>query len=381
VLAELDQTSLAQTIVLAQSDLITAQRNLDTLKSSELAKTQAQQMLANAQKAAKDAKTARDNLSYTRGQNGNIDAAYAELYLAQDALKKAQDRFNTLAERDPSDPARASAQTALVTAQQKVQSKQSIVNWYLDIPSDIDLAQADANLAVAVAQLNDAQREWNRLKNGPDPNDLKSAENRIAAIQSTLALPFIKAPFNGTISDALSMVGDQVGPSTTAFRIDDTSRMLVDVLIPEVDINRIKVGQPVRLNFDAIQGKDFNGKVTNIARFGTTVSGAVNFGVTIELTDQSGEIRPGMTAAVNVVVEQLDDVLLVPNRAVRLKGGQRVVYVMRDGVSTAVNLTIGSISDSDSQILSGDVKEGDLIVLNPPVEFNLSQPPSGSFAR
>jgi HlyD family secretion protein len=103
--------------------------------------------------------------------------------------------------------------------------------------------------------------------------------------------------------------------------------------------------------------------------------------VTIELTDQSGEIRPGMTAAVNVVVEQLDDVLLVPNRAVRLKGGQRVVYVMRDGVSTAVNLTIGSISDSDSQILSGDVKEGDLIVLNPPVEFNLSQPPSGSFAR
>src|SRR5512140_6999 len=124
VLAELAPDSLAQTIILAQSDLVTAQRNLDNLKNSSVARSQAQQALANSQKAVKDAQTNRDNLNYTRGQNGNVDAAYAELYLAQDALKKAQDRFDLVSSRDATDPARASAQAALVAAQQKVTAKQ-----------------------------------------------------------------------------------------------------------------------------------------------------------------------------------------------------------------------------------------------------------------
>ncbi len=81
------------------------------------------------------------------------------------------------------------------------------------------------------------------------------------------------------------MVGDQVNAGTVSFRIDDLSHLLVDVQITEVDINRVKVGQPAKMTFDAISGKEYNGKVTEVANFGVTQQGVVNFTVTVELTD------------------------------------------------------------------------------------------------
>ena len=84
-----------------------------------------------------------------------------------------------------------------------------------------------------------------------------------------------------------------------------------------------------------------------------------------------------MTAAVNIVVSQLKNVLLVPNRAVRLRDGQRVVYVLR-GAETEprmVEIEIGATSDTNSEIISGDVLENDLVVLNPPIEFQPGRPP------
>ena len=81
-----------------------------------------------------------------------------------------------------------------------------------------------------------------------------------------------------------------------------------------------------------------------------------------------------MTAAVNIVVDQLTDVLLVENRAVRLSGGQRIVYVLRDGALVKVAITIGAISDTTSEVIGGDLQEGDQVVLNPPVEFNTGSP-------
>jgi HlyD family secretion protein len=97
--------------------------------------------------------------------------------------------------------------------------------------------------------------------------------------------------------------------------------------------------------------------------------------VTVELTDDDASVKPGMTAAVNVVVDQLKDTLLVPNRAVRVVEGQRVVYVLRNGKPEAVKITLGASSDTMSELLGGDIQEGDLIVLNPPAVFEQNGPP------
>ena len=378
VLAVLDQASLPQAIILAQADLVTAQRSLDTLKNSSVAQGNAQLALAQAQQAVSDAQHDRDLLNYDRGQNGNSDAAWAEYYLAVDAYNKALDRFNKVENFDVSDPGRASAQAAVVAAQQTMQQKQAIVNWYTSAPSANDMAQSDAKLALAKASLADAQREWDRLKLGPDPQDIAAAEARVAAIQATLTMPVIDAPFAGTVTDVRSMPGDQVGPTTVSFRIDDFSQVLVDVQITEVDINRVKVGQAVTLTFDAITGKTYNGTVKSVAEVGVLNNGTVNFTVTIALKDNDEAVRPGMTAGVNIVVAQLSNVLLVENQAVRLSNAQRIVYVLRNGALDKVPITLGVISDTQSQLVGGDLAEGDLLVLNPPVEFTAPSSP-GSF--
>jgi HlyD family secretion protein len=73
-----------------------------------------------------------------------------------------------------------------------------------------------------------------------------------------------------------------------------------------------------------------------------------------------------MTAAVNIVINQLENVLTVPNRAVRLVDGETVVYLLKNNAIQMVSIKIGASSDVVSEVLSGDLKEGDKVILNPP---------------
>ena len=114
--------------------------------------------------------------------------------------------------------------------------------------------------------------------------------------------------------------------------------------------------------------------MSEVALVGSSDQGVVDFTVTVELTDTDQAVKPGMTAAVNMVVEQLQDVLLVPNRAVRVLEGQRVVYVLRNGAPEPVEITLGASSETASQVLEGDLKAGDPIVLNPPTVFEQNGP-------
>ncbi len=353
ILAELDPSTLSQNIILARSDLVTAQRNLADLQDLTVAKSQADQALADAQKALDDAKTDRFRKDLARVSKATIDSANADLVIAKDELQRAQENYDKFTKFPENDVMRANAFNRLAAAQQKVDQDQWNLDWLLSSPDPVEVAQADAAIAVAQSKLDDAQREWDRLKNGPDPADIVAAQARIDSIQATLDLPQIKAPINGTVSDVNAMVGDQVSAGTVSFRIDDFSHRLVDVQITEVDINRVKVGQPAKMTFDAISGKTYNGKVTQVANFGVNQQGVVNFTVTVELTDPDPAVKPGMTAAVNITVEQLTNVLLVPNRAVRLSNGQRIVYVLRNLQSTSVDITIGATSDVYSEVNSG----------------------------
>jgi HlyD family secretion protein len=83
-----------------------------------------------------------------------------------------------------------------------------------------------------------------------------------------------------------------------------------------------------------------------------------------------------MTAAINIIVERLQDVLLVPNRAVRVKDGQRVVYILKNGIPEPVSITLGASSETDSEVVEGELQAGDRIVLNPPENFEFGQEPA-----
>jgi len=360
VLAALDPSSISQSIILAQADLINAEKALDDLLSNQSSAAHALQAVLNAQQAVYIAERAMDRFE---GDNykDDLEEARQDVIDRQDELTEAQDNFEPYLDWDPTDDTRQRYEQELIDAQN---AYDEAVRFVALLELDEQLAQA--NLDVATAALNTAQREYERVKDGPNADDVTVLESRIAATQATLDMTQITAPFAGTITEINNKSGDQISPGITALRIDDLSRLEVDVQVTEVDINRIQNGQTVNMTFDAILDNEYHGIVSQVSRVGNLVQGIVQFTVTVEITDADERVRPGMTAAVNIVVEQLDGVLLVPNRAVRLENGDRVVYILEDGQLNSVKITLGASSDTHSEVIDGELQVGDQIVINPP---------------
>lgn len=424
VLASLEKTSLPQNVILAQADLVTAQRTLEDLQNSRLQSARALRAVEDAEQALEDARNpelaqaraleaiataqkvvenAERQLRYTLSpaSQSEIDEAKAQLVLAEDRLNQARDRYEPYANRPEDNITRARLLQELAQVQQQYDAVVRNYNAMLGTTNPTDRAVAEANLETARAQLLQAQRDYERIKDGPSeadinlleaqladarreyervkdgaaPEDLTAAEARLAAAEATLNQARLSAPFSGTVTEVSALPGDQVAPGTPAFRVDDLTRLLVDVQVSEVDINRIQVGQAARLVFDAIPNKEYTGDVYEVSLVGSSVQGVVDFTVTVELTNPDQDVRPGMTAAVNIVVNELQDVLLVPNRAVRVSEGKRVVYVLKDSLPQPVEIVLGASSESDSQVLEGGLQEGDPIILNPPTIFESNGPP------
>ena len=323
ILARLTNASLPQNVLSAEVDFASAQQSLDDMQNSDTTRAQAAVTLQAAQDAYKKA------YDYRMSLNGKIDIENVTL--------------------------------DYVNGQQIPKIKYT--KGYADAET---IAKADQSLALDKAQLDDAQRAYDRVKDGPNPLDVAAAKARVQAAQATLNMAYIIAPVDGTVTQAVPLPGDQVSVGLPAFRIDDLSGLLVDVQVSEVDINNIAVGQPVTLTFDAISGKTYNGQVVEVSQAGDLSSGAVNFTVTAKLTDGDAQVKPGMTAAVNIVTNQVNGQILVPNQAVRLVNGKRVVYILVNGIPKLVEVTLGVSSDTQSVVLKSDLKVGDLVILNPP---------------
>jgi len=366
ILAELDPASLPQTVILAQSDLVNARRALDNLKNSETAQAQAALTLANAQKAFDDAQKTRSYKNYQRASNATIDQARANYVLANNAYKTAKENYDSVAGMSDDSAIKAGALSAMGAASQNRDKAVSTLNWLLGKPDSVEIAQADGNVEVTRAQLADAQREWDRLKNGVDPLDIQAAQAKVDSIEATLSYTTLTAPIDGIVTDVTPKVGDQVAPGTSSFRVDDLSSLEVDVQVPEVDINKVQVGQPAQFTFDAIPNKNYEGKVIQVSKVGLSVSGVVNYTVTVTLTNWDQDVLTGMTTAVNVIVKQLDNVLLVPNRAVKRINGKTYIYLLQNNQPVQTEIQMGAYSDTNSEITGGTAKAGDLLVLNPP---------------
>lgn len=426
VLAELEQKSLPQNIISSQAELVNAKQALEDVRDSGLQYAQAIQAVEDAEqsledtrdpfliqaKAEKDVADARKALDDAERQlyyaenpadQNTINKAHAELILAEDALEKAQEEFDKVKNKPKDNTQRALAQKELSEAQRAYNLALWNYQAMKGTSNEIDQAVARANVGMAEAQLREAEEEWERVKDGLspgtialreaqyadaqrelqqlqkgggiDPDAIAAAEARVAAAQSALELAKITAPFDGTVTQVEVLPGDVVTQGTVAFRVDDLSRMFAEIQVSEVDINKVKAGQDVTLTFDAILAEEYHGKVVEVSLAGETVQGVVNFKVTVALTDADEKVLPGMTTAANIVVSELEDVLLVPNRAVRVKEGKRVVYVMRGSQLEAVEIEIGASSETMSEIVAGDIKKGDEIILNPPIDFSAQSGP------
>lgn len=429
ILAALDPTSVSPNILAAQADLVNARKAKEDLFNTglqlaqanknvsdarqalidylndELRIAQAQSKLANAQQAVKNANNRLVSLS-TPADQLTIDQAKNTVTLAKIAMDKAWDRYKSIQNLPANNTIRTNLYQAYLQAKQNYEDAVKRVNNLQGTADSISLGVAEANLveaqaaekqalkdyeeakagpnpdqvALLQAKIEDAQEKYQDIKDGPDADEIAAADARIDAAQATINLTRLTAPFNGVVSDVEAKTGDLVDAGVVAFRLDDLTHLFIDVQVSEVDINRVQVGQAAILTFDAISGKEYRGKVYSIATIGSSSAGAVNFGVTVELTDADALVKPGMTAAASIITTQLNGVLVVPSRSVRVVENQRVVYLLKDGKAVAVPVTLGAASDTSVQILSGDLKVGDLVIVNPPTSSLLTSFQNGQMS-
>jgi HlyD family secretion protein len=414
VLAALDSYTLNSDLAEAKLELINAQQSLDDLLNSKTQQAQALQAveeaqialddlkrqaaeeasraqlaLANAQEAYDDAVKTRNAMNYPHSSDKLVvEKAETDYLLAKAAYKEALKEYKKYEKKNLTNQDRVRALNNLVTAEQLMDSKFATYNWYLMDYTETDIAQADADVAVALAnlesaqadwdrlkngaseaavalaeaQLADAQREYERVKNGPTEADIEAGQAAVDAVQASLDAAQLLAPFSGTITEVDVSTGDLVSPGDTAFRIDDLSNLYIDLQISEVDLASLAVGQQAIIEFDAIEDKQYTGEITEIGLIGTNSQGVVNYPVTVRITDADSDIRTGMTASVSIITAEADNVLLVPNKAIHTSNGQKSVTVLFEGQQISVPVTAGLVSDSMTEITSSQLREGDTVV-------------------
>jgi multidrug efflux pump subunit AcrA (membrane-fusion protein) len=299
------QTQLAA-ISAAKVDLLSAQQALQTLKDNAAqAFAAAQLRLANAQKALDDAKKKRAYKQYRNGSESSIETAQADLILASHALKDAQDNYDSVADRAEDDVDRAAALSALGAARNAYDHALANLNYLLALPNAIDVNQAEAVLVSAQAEATAAQTEYDKLKNGPDPDALALAEERINnaqaqidAGQANLASLELKAPLDATVSKVSTHVGEWAMPGQTLLVLADLAHLRVQTTdLSERDVPQVKVGQPVTLLVKALN-QNVTGRVSEIAPLSDTLGGDVVYQTTIDLDTQPAALRPGMSVDV-----------------------------------------------------------------------------------
>ncbi len=239
-----------------------------------------------------------------------------------------------------------------------------------------------------------AQEYASRLEMDTALQARKSAEAQLNLTRATvekdranLAYSVIRSPVSGVVVDRSVDVGQTVAASLqtpTLFKIaQDLSKMQIDANFAEADIGNIRVGQTVHFSVDAFPNKNFQGAVRLIRLNPTNQQNVVTYDVVINVDNPGQLLMPGMTAYVSIAVAERRNALLVPNAALRYKpandektadashgresakhGGDGFsgrVYLLKNGALSPVQLKLGITDNRNTEIVSGEIAEGDRI--------------------
>jgi len=191
-------------------------------------------------------------------------------------------------------------------------------------------------------------------------NKVLQAEQTLSKTKENLANCYIYAPFDGIAAKVSVKLGDSIS-SGTAIATFITKQQIAEITLNEVDVAKIKLGQKATLTFDAVSDLTLTGEVTEIETLGTVSQGVVSYAVKITFDTQDERVKPGMSVSSAIITDSKNDVLFVPNSAVKQQGDSNYVQIMINGVPQNRNVEIGLSNDTNSEILSG-LKEGDQVV-------------------
>ncbi len=253
------------------------------------------------------------------------------------------------------------------------------------VPSQDELDTAEAALQRALASEASAKA------------NVSQAQATLEAKETDLSKLIIYSPVNGIVLDRKVEPGQTVQASFQAVTLftlaEDLTRMELHVAVDEADVGRVKAGQKATFTVDAYPDRTFEANVIQVRYGAKTEQGVVTYETVLSADNSELLLRPGMTATADIVVNEIEDTLLIPNAALRfspeegdlkrfsgkpksnpeasedettekVKREQQKVWIVQDGKIVQVPINIGETDNINTEVKSGDLKPGDLLIIN-----------------
>jgi len=194
---------------------------------------------------------------------------------------------------------------------------------------------------------------------------LESAKLSLESAELNLEKAEIVAPFDGVVTDVAITEGKDITTAmltSPAISLVDTGEIEIGGFIDEIDVALVKVGQAASITLDALPDEEIKGEVVFISLVSTVRAGVVSYATTITLENPVAGLRDGMSATAEVIIDRQDDVLLIPNRAIRGTSENPKVVVLVDEQVEERQITLGLTDGINTEVLSG-LEEGEEVVL------------------
>ena len=189
---------------------------------------------------------------------------------------------------------------------------------------------------------------------------LTQAEIDAKIAQMELERTKIRAPFAGIISDIKVSPQEYISPGRELFTLVDISKIKVQARVLESEIGKMKVGYEATLRFSAYPGKTFKGHVEAISPIITPEDRTCAVHIAVENPQE--EIKPGMHAEVEIAADIYKDRLLVPQEAVLVRGGRKLVFTVEEGLAKWRYIEVGLENKDYAEVLDG-IKEGEMVIV------------------
>src|SRR6266496_6342900 len=324
VLMKLKTTTVDASIISAQADLATAQKDLEDLLSTS-----------------------------------NTDQAQAVIDLkdAQDSYDKAVTYLHYLqtSKKVPLTDVRGYVETKmnswLYVYKTKLHKGPAPQDWIVEAQND---------LALKKAKLEAAQHTYDRLKDGPNAQDVTAAQAKVDAAKATVDSMSVVAPFDGEVLYIENQPGQVVETGDSAADVANLDHLYIETQVDESDSTNVKVGDPVTATLDAVPDLNLTGKVAAIDPVGESTSGVVKYTVRVDVAQPKDHafLPLGATANVTIQVKPATTALAVPTTFVQNDSkGEYLLVMQADGSTKRVDVVTSTIQ-GDLVIVTGDLKEG-----------------------
>lgn len=289
------------------------------------------------------------------------------------------------------------------------QVRQSEAN-FANVSAAVELAEAnESRMKALFAQEYVSRQEYEQSRQA-----MRSGKAQLALARAQLEKDrvnhgntTIRSPVSGVVVDRVVDLGQTVAASfqtPTLIKIaQDLTEMRIDTSFAEADIGNLREGQKARFTVDAFPSRNFTGEVQQIRLNPTNQQNVVTYNVRVTVANPELVLLPGMTAYVNIGTARKEGVVLVPNAALRYKpseksvskpvekgaekpstaantgapqkgrkkdGSQGTVYVLLDGEIKPVSVQLGITDNRNTEIIAGDLKEGDRVVTGENTDSN-----------